>query len=75
MLTTYDDAEIISELVHIGIWGYLLKNSDKLELIESIKKVMEGRYYFSTEVEKIIIQGVVERKMRLWSSLPNEKLK
>ena len=62
MLTTYDDAEIISELVHIGISGYLLKNSDKLELVESIKKVMEGRYYFSTEVEKIIIQGVVEKK-------------
>ena len=62
MLTTYNDKEIISELVHIGISGYLLKNSDKHELVEAIKKVMEGRYYFSAEVEEIIMQGVAEKK-------------
>ncbi|HLF46881.1 MAG TPA: response regulator transcription factor [Chitinophagaceae bacterium] len=62
MLTTYNDKEIISELVHIGVSGYLLKNSDKQELIEAIKKVMNGRYYFSEEVEKIILEGVAEKK-------------
>ena len=62
MLTTYNDKEIISELVHIGVSGYLLKNSDKSELAEAIKKVMSGRYYFSAEVEEIIMQGVAEKK-------------
>ncbi len=62
MLTTYNDKEIISELVHIGVSGYLLKNSDKTELVEAIKKVMSGRYYFSAEVEDIIMQGVGEKK-------------
>lgn len=62
MLTTYNDHEIISELVHIGVSGYLLKNSDRLELVEAIKKVMKGRYYFSAEVEEIIMQGVAEKK-------------
>ena len=62
MLTTYNDKEIISELVHIGVSGYLLKNSDKAELVEAIKKVMSGRYYFSAEVEEIIMQGVGEKK-------------
>lgn len=62
MLTTYNDREIISELVHIGISGYLLKNSDKLELVEAIKKVIAGHYYFSAEVEEIIMQGVAEKK-------------
>src|SRR5437763_1543053 len=47
MLTTYNDKEIISELVHIGVSGYLLKNSDKQELVDAIKRVMNGRYYFS----------------------------
>ncbi len=64
MLTTYNDKEIISELVHIGVSGYLLKNSDKHELIEAIKKVMGGRYYFSEEVEKIILQGVSEKQSK-----------
>lgn len=62
MLTTYNDKEIISELVHIGVSGYLLKNSGKSELVEAIKKVMSGRYYFSPEVEDIIMQGVTEKK-------------
>ena len=62
MLTTYNDREIISELVHIGVSGYLLKNSDKLELVEAVHKVMKGRHYFSEEVENIILQGLTEKK-------------
>ncbi len=62
MLTTYDDREIISELVHIGVNGYLLKNSDKQELVEAVQKVMKGRHYFSGEVEKIILEGLTEKK-------------
>lgn len=62
MLTTYNDREIVSELVHIGVSGYLLKNSDKEELVEAIYKVMKGRHYFSEEVENIILQGLTEKK-------------
>lgn len=62
ILTTYNDKEIISELVHIGVSGYLLKNSAKQELIDAIKKVIAGRYYFSEEVEKIILQGISEKQ-------------
>jgi len=62
MLTTYNDNEIISELVHIGVSGYLLKNSDRSELVEAIKRVVSGRYYFSAEVEDIIMKGVSEKK-------------
>ncbi len=62
MLTTYNDAEIISEMVQIGVAGYLLKNSDKEELVEAIYKVMKGRHYFSEEVENIILQGLTQSK-------------
>ncbi len=62
MLTTYNDKEIISALIHIGVSGYLLKNSDKEELVESVNKVMKGRHYFSEEVENIIISELSERK-------------
>jgi DNA-binding NarL/FixJ family response regulator len=62
ILTTYNDREIVSELLQTGVSGYLLKNSDKSELAEAITKVMAGRYYFSAEVEEIIMQGVAEKK-------------
>lgn len=62
MLTTYNDKEIISELIHIGVAGYLLKNSDRQELVEAVNRVMKGRHYFSEEVENIILQGLTEKK-------------
>lgn len=61
MLTTYNEREIVSELVHIGVAGYLLKNSDKDELVEAIFRVMKGRHYFSEEVENIILEGITEK--------------
>lgn len=64
MLTTYNDKEIISELVHIGVSGYLLKNSGQQELIEAVKKVWAGRYYFSEDVEQIIINEVAQRQKK-----------
>ncbi len=62
MLTTYNEREIISELIHLGVAGYLLKNSDREELVEAINKVMKGRHYFSDAVENLILQGLVEKK-------------
>jgi DNA-binding NarL/FixJ family response regulator len=62
MLTTYDDSEIISELVNIGVSGYLLKNSDREELVEAVHKVMKGRHYFSEEVENIILRELTDKK-------------
>lgn len=62
MLTTYNDKEIINEMLNIGVSGYLLKNSNKLELQEAITRVMQGGYYFSAEVETVIMQGVTEKK-------------
>ncbi len=64
MLTTYNDKEIISELVHIGVSGYLLKNSGQQELIEAIKRVWAGRYYFSEDVEQIIINEVAQKQKK-----------
>lgn len=74
MLTTYNDREIISEMVHIGVSGYLLKNSDKEELVEAIFKVMKGRHYFSEEVENIILEGLVEKEEKEVTSLTEREL-
>lgn len=74
MLTTYNDREIITELVDIGVAGYLLKNSDKQELTEAVNKVMKGRHYFSEEVENIILEGLVAKKPAEAISLTEREL-
>ena len=57
ILTTHDEEEIISELVHIGVSGYLLKSCTRQELVKAINRVMYGKVYFGDEVNEAIMQG------------------
>ena len=60
ILTTYNDKEIISEMLQYGVSGYLLKNSSKQELTEAIKKVAGGGLYFSDEVHAAIMKNYTQ---------------
>jgi DNA-binding NarL/FixJ family response regulator len=55
ILTTYNDKEIVSEMMKIGVAGYLLKNCSKQELLSAIQKVVDGGKYFSEEVQNTIV--------------------
>lgn len=55
ILSTYNDKEIISEMMKIGVAGYLLKNCSKQELVEAIQKVFTGGRHFSEEVQHTIV--------------------
>lgn len=67
ILTTYNDKEIINEILQEGVSGYMLKNSSKQELIAAIRKVAGGGMYFSDEVHNTIMQG--------YTKLTNQKNK
>jgi len=74
MLTTYNDKEIITELLNIGISGYLLKNSNRAELVEAINCVMGGHLFFSPEVEGIIMRDTDQQKERSTVMLTDREL-
>ncbi|MGQ0738974.1 MAG: response regulator [Bacteroidota bacterium] len=59
ILTTYNDREIISEMVLAGVSGYMLKNATRKELTEAIKKVAGGGLFFSNEVHSTIMENYV----------------
>lgn len=61
ILTTYNDKEIITQMLQNGVSGYLLKNSSRQELIEAIKKVAGGGYYFSDEVHASIMENYMQQ--------------
>ncbi|GGB17171.1 DNA-binding response regulator [Puia dinghuensis] len=60
ILTTYDEKEIINRLLQIGVAGYVLKNSTRQELVNAIKKVAEGGFYFSDEVQTSILNDYAQ---------------
>lgn len=57
ILTTHDEEEIIGEMLHLGVTGYLLKNSTRQELVDAINCVISGKPFFSEEVSGAIING------------------
>lgn len=54
ILTTHNDREIIVEMLHIGVAGYVVKNSSKQELLTAIEKVKKGRSFFSDDVHEAL---------------------
>lgn len=55
MLTSYDEITLIKEALKKGLKGYLLKNTDKQELIHAIKQVAAGHSYLGLNVQRKII--------------------
>lgn len=64
ILTTYNDKEIITEMLETGVCGYMLKNSSKKELVEAIQKVTAGGLYFSSEVHDALMEGYVKQLVK-----------
>src|SRR5687768_12811025 len=61
MLTSHDDREFISELLMAGVSGYVLKNATQAELVDAVKKVVNGGNYYSPEVHESILSNYVSK--------------
>jgi len=59
ILTMYQEPSIVKNLTNIGISGYLLKTSDKDELLFAINQVLKGKTYFDS---KLINQNITSNK-------------
>lgn len=58
MLTMAGDPKLITQLVTAGAHGYILKNTNKSELLEAIRKLANGDTYYSPEVAQTLIDSM-----------------
>lgn len=56
VLTMYNDRGIIKEIINSKADGYILKNTDQLELVKAINEIAAGGIYFSSQTNRIIIE-------------------
>ena len=54
-LTMHDDASLIKRVVKKGARGYLLKNTTKMELLQAIQTVHQGKQYFNETITHILL--------------------
>lgn len=62
VLTMYNDREIIHEIVMTESEGYILKNSNKRELINAISRIIDHGTYYSNEVISIMTENYVAKE-------------
>src|ERR1044071_4585025 len=66
ILSMYDDEDYISRCLEYGVKGYVVKNESGSELDYAIKSVLQGKNYFSRQVQDVIFkkysQNVVRKK-------------
>jgi len=54
-LTNFEDSAFIKQIMKNGASGYLLKNTDKTELVAAIKTVLEGDNYLPQHIRNILL--------------------
>lgn len=61
-LTMHNEPQYIKQMMDAGAAGYLLKNSDDVEVKRAIDTVMKGEMYYSGEVTKIVMSSLTNKK-------------
>lgn len=54
-LTNFDDISFTKRMLKNGAHGYLLKNTDKLEILEALKTVISGDLYIQKDIQKKLL--------------------
>jgi DNA-binding NarL/FixJ family response regulator len=59
-LTMLIEDQHVKAMIHAGASGYIMKNSGKDELLKAIRRIMEGKHYFSDEATNAIMQDLIQ---------------
>jgi len=60
-LSSFDEENLILDMLNAGAKGYLLKNAGKKELIEAVTTVYKGRPYYSREISQKLAKVISGR--------------
>lgn len=73
VLTMHEEREYVTKALKAGADGYLLKTSERPELENAIKTVVEGGKYFSPQITTILAESVAHGPASLPELTPREK--
>ena len=55
-LTNFEDISFVKRMLKNGVNGYLLKNTDKLELLTAITTVLSGELFLQADLKKRLLE-------------------
>ncbi len=63
-ISNFDEISFVKRMLNSGASGYLLKNTDKLELLEAFKIVLSGEHYLQKDIQKKLMNQTLGKKAR-----------
>ncbi|MFU8859851.1 MAG: response regulator [Cyclonatronaceae bacterium] len=69
IMTMHLNEEYLNQVLGAGAAGYLLKNTNKTDLINSIRRVYNGEKVFSTTVSELMTQSYIRQSKK--QDIPN----
>ena len=58
VLSMFDDAEKVLEMLKLGVKGYLLKDAEPDEFEQALRKVAEGEVYYPGFVTRLLVDSI-----------------
>lgn len=62
VISMFNQESYVTEIIQQGALGYILKNTDKMELLKAIRLVHSGKSYFSKKVTETIVQSLMKNQ-------------
>lgn len=69
-LSNYNDDSLIIDILEAGARGYILKNTNKEELITAVKAVYAGESYYCTATSAKLTKMIAESKFNPYKTMP-----
>jgi len=60
-LTNFEDISFVKRMLKNGAHGYLLKNTDKIELVEALKTVLSGDIFLQKDIHKKLLNQTTNK--------------
>lgn len=60
VISMFNQESYVTQILKNGALGYILKNTDKTELVKAIRRVSQGESYFSEAVKTTIMQSLMK---------------
>ena len=70
-ISMFNEESFITEILNSGAKGYILKNTDKDELLKAIRTVHVGQTFFSEAVTETIMRGLMKNQSNSSAKTPN----
>jgi DNA-binding NarL/FixJ family response regulator len=58
VLSMFDDAEKVLEMLRLGVKGYLLKDAEPFEFEQALQKVSNGEVYYPEFVTRLLVDSI-----------------